>query len=720
MKKLLLLIAILTINSFALDTLKLIAPSGGEVTIIRDDFGVPHITADNEADLFFGQGFATGHDRIVQLFETRIYASGRTAEYSMLFDNGNYEDLVNQDIEYKIDKYTDDELEIQFNQLSSGMQTMINSYAEGINRYIDSAEANPSTYMNYYHQLFINSGIEIEKWDNLDILKIIIHMSRIFGAFGGYEYDNYNFAAQIGEEEFNSRFPINDPDAYATVLADEPGIINNDFNKIELNNYENAYQEIKRIREDQKHFRTINNIPNTFGSFAALVSSPKSLTGNGLFLGCPQMGTPYKDEKTMLNEVELNCPTFHAGGASVTGIPGIIIGRTENFAWTFTSGTMDNTDLVQESLDETGTKYFYNDEYHNMDIITDTIYYVDNNMQKDYYLIDFYRTIHGPVVYLDTEQQYAVSKQFTFWQKEIFTWQSLYDLIKAKNYDEVEDAISECTISFNFFYMDNQENMKFNFLGIYPKRNFGVDPRFPRLGDGTQEWTDFYSYDELPKTDNLEQAYIANWNNKPAKWWDQGDVLYWISGTNGGDNAKKIDNFLNSNENLTYQDIKDVPREINAHGTYQQAFEFLEDGSLIDENILPPGQSGFINLDGTPSEHFQDQWQIFTSWNFKDMLFGEDAFVSVDYKFEEHNDITLYPNPAVSSVEIKFYSPVSRNIQLNIYDLSGNLINNIYSGLVNKGDNLFTWNIDNNLSGGVYFYQIITDKNKYSGKIIVQ
>ena len=52
-----------------------------EATIYRDRWGIPHITADNESDLFFAQGFATAQDRLFQMDHDRMRCLGRSAEH---------------------------------------------------------------------------------------------------------------------------------------------------------------------------------------------------------------------------------------------------------------------------------------------------------------------------------------------------------------------------------------------------------------------------------------------------------------------------------------------------------------------------------------------------------------------------------------------------------------------------------------------------------------
>ena len=51
-----------------------------EVEIIRDVFGVPHITARNEPDLFFGMGYAMAQDRLWQMEVFRRLGLGRLSE----------------------------------------------------------------------------------------------------------------------------------------------------------------------------------------------------------------------------------------------------------------------------------------------------------------------------------------------------------------------------------------------------------------------------------------------------------------------------------------------------------------------------------------------------------------------------------------------------------------------------------------------------------------
>src|SRR6476646_11301790 len=52
----------------------------GAVEIVRDRWGIPHISARDPLDAFFGQGFCHAQDRLWQMEVTRRLAAGRLSE----------------------------------------------------------------------------------------------------------------------------------------------------------------------------------------------------------------------------------------------------------------------------------------------------------------------------------------------------------------------------------------------------------------------------------------------------------------------------------------------------------------------------------------------------------------------------------------------------------------------------------------------------------------
>ena len=154
---------------FAQD-LTLEAPDGTSVTIHRDEYGVPHIFAESETGVFFGQGYAVAEDRLLQLEFNRRGAEGRLSEVlgSAYLDWDRYRRIIS---------YTQAEKQAQYSQLSEGIQNIAESYSAGINTYLDSVADDP-----YLKPLeFFLLDIDMEPWTVFNTLSVIQYMALDYG-----------------------------------------------------------------------------------------------------------------------------------------------------------------------------------------------------------------------------------------------------------------------------------------------------------------------------------------------------------------------------------------------------------------------------------------------------------------------------------------------------------------------------------------------------------
>ena len=85
---------------------------------------------------------------------------------------------------------------------------------------------------------------------------------------------------------------------------------------------------------------------------------------------------------------------------------------------------------------------------------------------------------------------------------------------------------------------------------------------------------------------------------------------------------------------------------------------------------------------------------------------------------EDNNSLTVYPNPSSGQMNICLEMPCPGNIQVEVGDISGRLVRDIYSGWLNKGDQTFVWQAD--VSGGIYYISINTGETRLSKKIIIK
>ncbi len=665
------------------------APDGTEVTIIRDEYGVPHITGETEEALFYAQGFAHARDRLYQMETYWRAGSGRLAE---IFGVSQ----LPSDQEVRIIGYTPEETISQIESLSPELQAMFEVYTQGVNTYLDSIAADPDTYLPYQFQ-----SIPLEPWTVERTMYVIQYMAYQFGVFGGEELTRLMELEANGIEWFDQYRPINNPDAPVTVYGQESGV-QQDWEHSVTSVDPSVVESWNALRQAAQQCRSNIGLTHTFGSFAVLIKEERSATSAAMILGCPQMGTPRRNSANTVCEVELQCPDLHVGGMTIAGIPGVIIGRTDEFAWTLTSGISDNTDVYVDSTQtEELVSYWYNDAWQEFEVIPDTIHVANSNDVP----ITRVRSVHGPVFTTDLADHYAYSVKTSTRNLEIEFFNMFYDVWHASDRAEFAEAISESPYSFNVFYAHRSGELGYWHTGKYQDRTDGVDPRLPHRGDGSEEWQGFIPFEELPRATETDQDFFVNWNNKPVVWWNNGDNVPWTQSYHGVNN---IYNFVNPIESFTYENLLDVPAQINSHGTYQQGIAWED--SVRDMNIVPPGQSNFVNTDGVEDPHFADQWPLHLSWEFKEWHYGEDID---DVEEFEHPVPTafsiefIYPNPFNPSTTIVFTVAERSELSFRVYDVLGRLVLTLAEGSYETGQHRILYSAEN-LSSGMYFLRVQT------------
>ena len=127
------------------------------VEIYRDKWGIPHIVAKNEHDLFFAQGFSIAQDRLFQMDLDRLRCLGRSSEY--LGKKAIYDDKLNVKRDFERVAKSD------LNKASNSAKEMISSFTKGVNFYITSTEVFPMEYKlmekkpelwEDWHSIFLN------------------------------------------------------------------------------------------------------------------------------------------------------------------------------------------------------------------------------------------------------------------------------------------------------------------------------------------------------------------------------------------------------------------------------------------------------------------------------------------------------------------------------------------------------------------------------------
>jgi penicillin G amidase len=265
-------------------------------------------------------------------------------------------------------------------------------------------------------------------------------------------------------------------------------------------------------------------IPRRFGSNALPVRPELSATGNALLLGGPQMGYSVPQ---IVYEIGLHGDGINAVGMAMPSAgPFILIGVSEYGAWTSTTGFSDVVDIRVLGLNpDNPTQYFYDGSWRNMEARTETF---EVRGLAEPVTETFYRSHYGPIVKMDVDAGMAFTLHTAFYRNEIGAEQGWQLFQEATNIDEFEAAVELIWPNHNFFWADREGNIGYWHAGRFPVKPEGADRRLPLKGDGSQEWARVTGPDEMPRSINPEQGWLANWNNKPiANWpYTESDIIW--------------------------------------------------------------------------------------------------------------------------------------------------------------------------------------------------
>jgi penicillin amidase len=562
-----------------------------EVVIVRDDFGVPHVYAESERGLFFGNGYAVAQDRLFQMEKYRRAARGTAAEALGA-------SALNADKEVRLQGYSQEEQLKMWESLPSELKLALQSYADGVNARAKEA-IEKGQLPDEMKMAMAFTGLKWQAWHPTDSLAIGQMMLRRFGGGGAGELRNLRMLAQLqaqcGEEKamkiFNDLFFKNDPASPVTVpnhrkLSTDFGSGLNRFaqqasQRHRLNPLPKSVDRAIAIAEWHASMELAQreHLPTKWGSYGWVVSPKKSASGRAMLVGGPQMGfgTPQ-----IAHEIHLSCPQFNCIGMGFAGIAGVLIGYNDHLAWTTTSGIMDNEDVFAEKLNpDNPRQYWFKGKWHDMGHRVEVV----KVRGQDDVKLDVYRTVHGPVLEIDEKNHVAYAKRMAYWKREPLQLQAFRIFNRAKGLKEFEKGARQIQASHNFFVATKKGDVGYWFCGLAPIRAKGYDVRLPASGTGEQEWRGFMKFDDMPRSINPKQGYLCNWNNKPAAWWDNSDSPVWGAIFR----IHRIQQLLETKPKISFEDMRDIVEDI---GTYDLTVDYFKPLILKAVSQLPHANGG--------------------------------------------------------------------------------------------------------------------------------
>jgi penicillin amidase len=475
------------------------------VEIIQDRWGISHIYAKTESDLFFAQGFNAARDRLFELELWRRQATGTVAEImgpsELKRDIGNRLFLYRGDMKQELGWY------------HPHSEAIIESFARGVNAYIAQTERDPSLLTPEFKMLGIKPGkwtpaIVITRFNglmrNLDEELNTALAVRTIGAakvksLSSYQPANPNLEMDPAiDASLLSKNILEYYNAFRVPLVFKPDQLLAEYRKTKAASARDGVIPTQGELADQRADMGSNNW---------VVSG--RLTESGLPL---VVGDPHRVQKvpSLRYWVHLNAPGWNVIGAGEPSIPGVSYGHNEHGGWGYTIYSADTEDIyVYEINPANPLQYKYGKGWVTMKMVRENIPVKGQQAEA----VDLKFTRHGPVIFEDKAHHKAYAVRAAWLEPGGAPYMASLRIDQAQNWDQFQDAISYARIpALNMIWGDKAGTIGYNASAIAPRRE-NFSGLVPVPGDGRYEWNGFLAVKELPHVLNPDKGFYNTSND---------------------------------------------------------------------------------------------------------------------------------------------------------------------------------------------------------------
>jgi penicillin amidase len=553
---------------------------GADVSVLRDDSGIPHLYGDSITDLARAQGYVHAQERFFEMDLRRHVTAGRLAE--LVGADGLESDKVIRTMGWR--RIAEEELPT----LKPQTRQVLQAYAEGVNTYLRGRS--PGDVAVEYTLLGLRlPDVTIEEWTPVDSVSWLKAMA--WDLRGNYEdelararlsgrlspaqiaqiYPPYDSATRppiLSDQEWSptdagrpvsSSVPSALTEATASAPTTSDAVASPRAAAAPAAAAASADDPVVSASAQQAYAvvqDALDAVPQLLGrgegigSNSWVVAGSRTSTGKPLLANDPHLalGQPgvWIQNSLRCRTVSSTCP-LDVSGFSFAGVPGVIIGHNADIAWGMTNLKPDVTDFYLERV--VGDTYLRDGDWAPITYREEVIKIRGGADQR----ITVRSTVHGPVMSDvvegvndaggraptqqegDENETYAVSLAWTGLIPSR-TADAILDLGLATNFQEFREAARSFAVpSQNLVYADTEGNIGYQAPGQVPTRRSAI-PRaapgfWPAPGwDPEYDWTGYVAFEDMPWALNpadgvivaANQAVVAGETPFLTTDWDRG------------------------------------------------------------------------------------------------------------------------------------------------------------------------------------------------------
>lgn len=452
-----------------------------ETSVYFDDYGIPHIYAQNQYDATTALGYVHAQDRLWQMELMRRIAPGRLSEIfgkdmlknDRFFVSLGIEEASKKSIE-KLDK-------------NGEVYKLSMAYLNGVNQFIE----NGPTPIE-----FTLVGIQKKPYQLSDMYNILGYMSFSFAMAQKTDPLLSILKEKLGDDylkELNIDFSPNT----ATIKN----------TKVNIDYLSTMVASVNEIMDNSP-------VPAFIGSNSWVISPNKTSTGKVLFANDPHMSY---SQPAVWYEAHIVTPNYELYGYHLAGIPFPLLGHNRNYAYGLTMFENDDIDFYKEENDPAdSTKYKTPDGFETYKTVTKTIKVKD----ADDVTITVRSSRHGPIMNdaieaITQTEPLAMSWIYTQFDAEVL--EALYTISRATEMKDVKKGASMIHApGLNIMYGDAKGNVAWWAAGKLYKLKSNSNRNFILNGaSGEDDPIEYLDFSLNPMAENPTWNYVYSANNQP-------------------------------------------------------------------------------------------------------------------------------------------------------------------------------------------------------------
>ena len=517
----------------------------GTVEIVRDKWGIPHITAQSRRDLFFACGFVHAQDRLWQLELQRRAASGTLSE--IIGEKAIIADRFMRRVGLRRNS------ESQLPELAQNIRDDLDAYSDGINAFL---EATPWWRLPIE---FLLLRVKPKPWTPQDSMAFVKLVGFVLAPNWDTQIVRSWLIERLGPKTVAALEPKYVP---PKLITPKPGIIHDIEDHLTLLS---EYGEVASW------------IPTAPASNSWAVDGTKSASGAPLIAN--DTHTP-ASMPAFWYEIHLKAKNLNVIGVSIPGFPVVIAGHNEHIAWGISSGMVNQQDVFVEQLNPLDpTQYMYEGGWREGTLVRETI---KVRGKKKPVVEDILITHHGPIISPEISGAKRALALKSVPLESLGILIAARELMTAENWEEFKGALSHWSApSMNFVYADTKGHIGWQLAGFIPNRGSrsGLVPA--RGWTKQDEWSGYIPFEVQPSVYDPPSHMVAAANNRPS----DDHQLYFSGEWADSFRIRRITDLLEAKHLMTIGDFEAMQGDV-ASTAARDLLEFVLNFTSTDPGVL--------------------------------------------------------------------------------------------------------------------------------------